>query len=748
MDGYSVDEAASVLGIPQGRVWELLARGVLVGTPEGETGMRVFLKPPPAPVGPAEPSRAGSAGRQTNGNGGHGGETGEMSPFRELLTEFRNITERYGQALLALGEARGEVAALRSRVEVLEARIDLRLPPARPTSTVAWEIPDRREEAPLPEPEPEVAPEPESVAEIAAEAEPEPMAQQEPRPEPEPEPMAATAPEAEIEPEPAPGPMAQPTPTAEASAASRRARRAERRRRQQSGREAMKGILQALERAQDPTLAELPGAREAGEALAAFRGEVAAETPPPVEEPEPTAEIPEAAASTEFETWAPQGTAEPVAAVAAEPAVDEPEPTVIAAEPAPVSVEPEPEARAADEIGLEPEPIVDDFASAEPEPADAHWVEAVSLDALALDEGVAAQLADVADVAEPHLEEAPPSEPAAEPPAREPEPVMEVEAVPSPEPVRAAELPPEPAAPTGRYSTDVVEPDWFADGDFTWLDAADLEQAPEPEAAREDAGAPVAEEIQEAFDEPAADVDTATQQSAAVEPVPQPEPEPRPEPEPEPMPPPPPPPVMSQPIGGFRAPEPFQGEEPARPATTTGAGEEELLWLGDEFEAAGLEIAAPGWRGSVEQPAAAGEEPEALRPPVLELSEGELERLAQDQGWDIAEVRAIRTFLGRDDGNETTPSDQAGEEAPTSDDGGEEEVAGDDGDHQPGPPQRAEEPAIEATSAESGQPQPAPTTDLRPMEQPDTQPRDRDWLRGRRGPAATAYRRLRRLFPG
>jgi hypothetical protein len=26
--------------------------------------------------------------------------------------------------------------------------------------------------------------------------------------------------------------------------------------------------------------------------------------------------------------------------------------------------------------------------------------------------------------------------------------------------------------------------------------------------------------------------------------------------------------------------------------------------------------------------------------------------------------------------------------------------------------------------------------------------RDDDWLRGRRGPAANAYRRLRRLFPG
>ena len=56
MDGYSVTEAASVLGVPVERVWELLARGVLAGAPEGETGMRVFLQP-----------RAGSA----SGRGRH-----------------------------------------------------------------------------------------------------------------------------------------------------------------------------------------------------------------------------------------------------------------------------------------------------------------------------------------------------------------------------------------------------------------------------------------------------------------------------------------------------------------------------------------------------------------------------------------------------------------------------------------------------------------------------------------------------
>jgi hypothetical protein len=118
MEGYSVTEAASILGVPSERIWELLARGVLAGAPEGETGMRVFLQPRPAP---APPEPRGPNGHSTDADR-------EMSPFRELLTEFRNLTERYGQALLALGESRGEVAALRSRVDLLEARMDLGLP--------------------------------------------------------------------------------------------------------------------------------------------------------------------------------------------------------------------------------------------------------------------------------------------------------------------------------------------------------------------------------------------------------------------------------------------------------------------------------------------------------------------------------------------------------------------------------------------------------------------------------------------
>jgi hypothetical protein len=111
INGYSVTEAASVLGVPTERVWELLARGVLAGAPEGETGMRVFLQPRPGPpsITARQFDEAAAAPRSN-------GPERELSPFRELLTEFRNLTERYGQALLALGEARGEVASLNAAV--------------------------------------------------------------------------------------------------------------------------------------------------------------------------------------------------------------------------------------------------------------------------------------------------------------------------------------------------------------------------------------------------------------------------------------------------------------------------------------------------------------------------------------------------------------------------------------------------------------------------------------------------------
>ncbi len=239
MEGYSVTEAASVLGVPTERVWELLARGVLSGAPDGETGMRVFLQPRPAPS-PPEPSPA------KNG-GSHEAERGELSPFRELLTEFRSLTERYGQALLALGEARGEVASLRSRVDLLEARMDLRLPSGTAAAAAGWEpsmpSPARSPMPTTPAAVPSAAPATEAVRE----------------PAPDQQPLSAasvstggnsgsrdTRSLAElVEEEPIP-------PEIEARAARR-----------SGSRHAIEYFAEALARADDPSIPELPGGTDA-----------------------------------------------------------------------------------------------------------------------------------------------------------------------------------------------------------------------------------------------------------------------------------------------------------------------------------------------------------------------------------------------------------------------------------------------------------------------------------------------------
>jgi hypothetical protein len=304
MDGYSVNEAAAVLGIPEGRVWELLARGVLSGSSEVGGDMRVFLRGTTVPTPVPEPE--GGVRNGGNGNGDHG----ELSPFRELLTEFRNLTERYGQALLALGEARGEVASLRGRVELLEARIEHRLAfTEAPTSP--W--------VPADEAAAETAQEP---AVVTADVAPEPFAPEPPAAEPvEPAPEPhATAQTTEIEPLDEPDvladvldatlggspmlePLSEPVPdspieaTYEPEVESRSEPPAEAvdaddaaaesaseptaetpRHRQTSTREAISGFAAALARAQDPAtdavgadFEELPGSQETADAIAAYR---------------------------------------------------------------------------------------------------------------------------------------------------------------------------------------------------------------------------------------------------------------------------------------------------------------------------------------------------------------------------------------------------------------------------------------------------------------------------------------------
>jgi len=225
VDGYTVEEAASVLGVPRERVWELLARGVIAGSTDLGGAMRVRLKAEPPPESIAAPlERPADAGS---------GASAELTPFRELLTEFRSLTERYGQALLALGEARGEVAGLRSRVDMLEARVDLRLPSSAPPissswSSTPWPTPTERVVQP---PSPRTA-----AAAIPAEE------------------GATTAEHEEVDAPPAHEDESTPH-----------------RRRGRAGRRATERFADALARAEDPSLAELPGAAETAAALAAMR---------------------------------------------------------------------------------------------------------------------------------------------------------------------------------------------------------------------------------------------------------------------------------------------------------------------------------------------------------------------------------------------------------------------------------------------------------------------------------------------
>jgi hypothetical protein len=612
--------------------------------------MRVFLRPPAGsglpPVGTDDPAR--------RSNGGDGGPAFEASPFRELLTEFRNLTERYGQALLALGEARGEVASLRSRVDLLEARMDMRLP-LRAASTVAWELPDRYAAERAAE---EAASPPESSSPPAEEA----------APGPEPPVAEAEAPgvtvvvhaEEPIEPN---------------------------RRRVSGGRAAVAGLAEALARAEDPTLADLPGAREAGEALAALQRD-AEIAPEPAEEPaEPSVPAPQAEAVPPEEELVAE---EPQAAFA--PPIE----AVEEAAPVEETPTPEPEAEPADEAG----------ASAE-------------------EAGL-----------------------------------------------------PEVEGPLSPYTTDVVEPDWFADGDFAWLDAPQDDAHHVPEVTMDDAPAPQAEvepsvamemeaetegdgeeldHIRSEEETPAVEALQAAFEpdGAALEPEQAPEPEPPPpadaiqdafdEPDashleaqmPDAAPPDHGPPLTQEPrsITGdeavgfnlFRE-RPTAVAAPPAPVAPPAEGEEEaVLWFGDEFEASELEVAGAGWRDS-ERVSVSVSPAQVAVPPVADMpSEGagrddeesakepdgeqgdtvsgdDIERLASSEGWTSDEVDALRAYLVRG------------------------ESAADDAPRRPAP------------EAAQGAPNGADETPAPAIHA------DQDWLRGRRGSAATAYRRLRRLF--
>jgi len=351
MDGYSVSEAAAVLGVPIERVWELLARGILSGAPEGATGMRVFLQPRPAPPVASQPGPPPLSGP----NGGEGSR--ELSPFRELLTEFRNLTERYGQALLALGESRGEVASLRSRVDLLEARMDLRLPGASPLpSSGRWGAEERDQDR------------------IAARAA-------------APAPTAPPIGDAGFTLES--GPEAEGPPEQEHRSSARGPRRA------------TESFAEALARAEDPSLPDLPGGDDLAGALAHRASAEPAEASEPM--------MPRELAPAEDVPVADEPLPEPERASAIEPVVPE------AVMPAPVM----PEAGPQEVVpAAEPEPAAEparpawdaDRYTADIEPTD--WLEA---DASESEVNAASEMAADADAGVPPVE--PTSPIAASPPA-------------------------------------------------------------------------------------------------------------------------------------------------------------------------------------------------------------------------------------------------------------------------------------------------------------------------------------------
>jgi hypothetical protein len=219
------------------------------------------------------------------------------------------------------------------------------------------------------------------------------------------------------------------------------------------------------------------------------------------------------------------------------------------------------------------------------------------------------------------------------------------------------------------------------------------------------------------------------------------------------------------------------------------AVEEELMWLGDEFRPS-----STAWQGLGEAAAASPPSP-APRVDETKVEDEELDRLARLRGWDEAELSAIRSLLGdRPEaeaeaaaGAEATAEPQAPLAAPPPGEirlpGGEEldgafaafrgasdtdPVFAEESTATPAPAEdTASMPAeagaasrVEETAGEAPEPGNVPPATL-PVRPPSTTsvsaPRlpsrparmtDEDWLRGRRGPAANAYRRLRRLFPG
>jgi ribonuclease E len=294
----------------------------------------------------------------------------------------------------------------------------------------------------------------------------------------------------------------------------------------------------------------------------------------------------------------------------------------------------------------------------------------------------------------------------------------------------------------------VVEPDWFADGDFAWLDAAEVEAGGQVEAVAVPE-APAEAEPAEA--EPPVEAEAAPETPAAPEPALE-----------------------------FEAPadfEPWQPPEASVPEVATEPDvadapepqtmsatvavqdvEEEVMWLGTEPEASQPVTDEPPVQGQAEvqtwPTADATPAVEVVRPP-LAMTEEELSRLALDEGWDEAEVAAIRAMITPPPeprvvlpgATELDEAMAALEAVPVRSDPGFE------GTRQWAKPAPDDDvaPAIDDWAFEA-EPPPQPPSAPRPPADVTAELRrgagGAGRLRPREGPAAAAYRRLRRLLPG
>jgi hypothetical protein len=186
--------------------------------------------------------------------------------------------------------------------------------------------------------------------------------------------------------------------------------------------------------------------------------------------------------------------------------------------------------------------------------------------------------------------------------------------------------------------------------------------------------------------------------------------------------------------------------------------EEEVMWLGRESDPSRVirDEPDPDYR------AEAGEWPEidvaptieAIRPP-LAMTEDELSRLALDEGWDDTEVAAIRAMI--------TPPAMSSVDLPGADELREAMAALEAVPVQTDPPYDASRQWSKPPPDDDGPPahddwafEAEPTPPSQPASHSPTDvaselrrtAEDPSWLRRREGPAAAAYRRLRRLLPG